>query len=253
MKLTGNTILITGGASGIGRELAAGFHALGNKVIIAGRRQAALAETAASYSGMSYAVLDVQDAGAIRSFAKSIVNDYPNLNAIVNNAGIMPNEDLLAADYDFTIAEAVIATNLLAPIRLTAALLGHLRAKEQAAILNISSGLAFLPLASSPTYSAAKAAIHSYTESLRHQLRSTAVQVIEIVPPYVQTELQGARQLKDPNAMPLKDFIQEVFALLQSNPDAREILVERVKPLRFAEVNRKYAEVFARMNSAFSH
>lgn len=253
MKLTGNTILITGGATGIGREFATRFHALGNKVIIAGRRQAALSEMAASYPGMSYAQLDIQDPAAIRRFADSIVNDHPDLNVIINNAGIMPTEDLLATDYDISVAEAVIETNLLAPIRLTASLLGQLRARDQAAILNVSSGLAFLPLAASPTYCATKAAIHSYTESLRYQLRNTRVQVIEIVPPYVQTELQGTRQLNDPNAMPLKDFIQETFALLQSNSDAREILVERVKSLRFADTNGMYAEIFARLNSASSH
>ena len=145
-------------------------------------------------------------------------------------------------------AEATMATNLLGPIRLTAALLPTLLAQPHAAILTVSSGLAFVPLAMTPAYCATKAAIHSYTQSLRYQLKDTAVQVIELVPPYVQTELMGEHQATDPNAMPLADFIAETMHLLKTRPDADEVLVERVKPLRFAEANGNYDAFFRQMN-----
>ena len=162
----------------------------------------------------------------------------------------MRNEALLtgvAAD-----AEATIATNLLGPIRLTAALLPHLEKQPRATIMTVSSGLAFVPLAMNPTYCATKAAIHSYTQSLRYQLRNTSIQVLELVPPYVQTELMGARQASDPTAMPLKDFIVETMQILRSSPEATEICVERVKPLRFAEASGHYDDFFKKLNDAIT-
>jgi uncharacterized oxidoreductase len=114
--------------------------------------------------------------------------------------------------------------------------------------MTVSSGLAFIPMAITPTYCATKAAIHSYTQSLRYQLKNTSVQVLELIPPYVQTELMGSRQASDPNAMPLKDFIAESMSVLKNSPDATEILVETVKPLRFAEVNGGYDAFFKSFN-----
>jgi uncharacterized oxidoreductase len=149
-------------------------------------------------------------------------------------------------------AEATVATNLLGPIRLTAALLPLLEAQPQAAIMTVSSGLAFLPMAMTPTYCATKAAIHSYTQSLRYQLGDTSVQVLELIPPYVQTELMGPGQAKDPNAMSLKDFIAETINILKTSPDATEICVERVKPLRFAEANGGYDAFFKKFNDAMT-
>ena len=149
-------------------------------------------------------------------------------------------------------AEALITTNLLGPIRLTAALLPDLLAQPKSAILTVSSGLAFLPLALTPTYCATKAAIHSYSESLRYQLQGSSVQVIELVPPYVQTELMGEQGATDPNAMPLDDFIAETMSLLKNFPDANEICVERVKPLRFAEANGNYDQIFQALNKQFA-
>ncbi|RKP53520.1 SDR family oxidoreductase [Pararobbsia silviterrae] len=234
MKPSGNTILITGGGTGIGRALAEALHRRGNTVIVAGRRQATLDVVAKANPGIATATLDVTDPQDIARFAAQIGRDFPTLNAIVNNAGIMQPEDWRAAEIDTSIAEATIATNLLAPIRLTAALLPLLRKQASSTVLTVSSGLAFLPLAITPTYSATKAAIHSFSESLRYQLKDTGVDVVEIVPPYVQTELMGEQQSSDPRAMPLAEFIDEVVSILETQPSAREVLVKRVLPLRFA-------------------
>lgn len=149
-------------------------------------------------------------------------------------------------------AEATIATNLLGPIRLTAALLPHLLKQPKAAVMTVSSGLAFVPLAITPTYCATKAAIHSYTQSLRYQLRDTAVQVLELIPPYVQTRLTGPKQASDPNAMPLNDYIAETMTILKNSPNATEICVERVKPQRFAEANGIYDGFFNKFNDAMA-
>ena len=250
MQLTGNTILITGGGSGIGRGLAEAFHKKGNQVVIAGRRQQVLDETVAANPGMSAAVLDIESADAIRAFSQEITARYPQLNAVIQNAGIMRPEDVKSGAVDT--AEATITTNLLGPIRLTAALMPHLLAQKSAAVLTVSSGLAFLPLAPTPAYCATKAAIHSYSQSLRFQLQGTSVQVIELVPPYVQTELTGAQQATDARAMPLADYISETMSLLESAPDAHEILVERVKMLRFAERNGTYDQTYQQYNEAMT-
>lgn len=234
MNTSGNTILITGGGSGIGRALAESFHALGNQVIIAGRRQAALDEVTRAHPGMASLVLDIESADAIRDFAARLTARHPGLNAIVHNAGIMRAENLLDPGTGLADAEATVATNLLGPIRLTAALLPHLLKQPGATIMTVTSGLAFIPLAGTPTYCATKAALHSYTESLRYQLRNTAVEVLELAPPYVQTELMGSQQAADPRAMPLREFIAESMRLISAKPTPPEILVERVKPLRFA-------------------
>jgi uncharacterized oxidoreductase len=246
MQMSGNTILITGGGSGIGRGLAEAFHALGNQVIIAGRRKQLLDGTIAANPGMKSAALDIGNADAIRAFAALLSKDYPALNAVIHNAGIMRPEDLKRGD--LAGAEAIVTTNLLGPIRLTAALLPLLLAQPHAAIMTVSSGLAFVPMAPTPTYCATKAAMHSYTQSMRYQLRDTGVQVVELIPPYVQTELMGSHQANDPNAMPLKDFIAETMNILKTSPNATEICVERVKPLRFAEANGGYDSFFKNFN-----
>lgn len=252
MQMTGNTILITGGGSGIGRGLAETFHALGNKVIIAGRRQSVLDETTTANPGMESLVLDIEKHDAIRAFAATITAKFPALNVLINNAGIMRPENILAQKNDLADSEATIVTNLLGPIRLTAALLPHLGKQKHAAIMAVTSGLAFLPMAMTPTYCATKAAIHSYTQSLRYQLRETSIQILELVPPYVQTELMGPGQASDPRAMPLKEFIAETMSILKNSPDVTEICVERVKPLRFAEANGGYDAFFGNFNDTMS-
>ncbi len=234
MKTSGNTILVTGGGSGIGRGLAEAFHARGDRVIMAGRRPAVLDEVVRAQPGLTALTLDIEDPAAIRSFAAQLTARFPALNAVVHNAGVMRLENLHDAPAALADAEAQVATNLLGPIRLTAALLPHLLRQPDATIMTVTSGLAFVPLALFPTYCATKAALHSYTESLRYQLRETKVEVIELPPPYVQTELTGADQASDPHAMPLQDYIAETMRLLSATPTPAEILVERVKPLRFA-------------------
>jgi uncharacterized oxidoreductase len=225
------------------------LQAEGNHLIIAGRREGALRETAAANPGMAWQVLDVEDAGAIRDFAARIVAEHPALNVLVNNAGIMRAENLLAEPFDLADAEATITTNLLGPIRLTAALLPHLRQQPAATVINVTSGLAFLPLSMTPTYCATKAALHSYSQSLRHQLRATSVQVIELAPPAVGTDLMPTSR-GNPRSMSLEDYIAESMALFRANPDADEILVERVKMLRNAEASGQYAQVFGVVNPA---
>jgi len=248
MNISGNTILITGGGSGIGRALAEALHAKGNKVIIAGRRERALDAVTEANPGMESMLLDIQDAADIARFARQTVERFPKLNAVIQNAGIMKPENVPAAD-NLGIAEETIMTNLLGPIRLTTALLPHLLKQPDATVLTVSSGLAFVPLAPTPTYSATKAAIHSWSIGLREQLKHTSVRVIEIAPPYVQTELMGAQQAVDPAAMPLADFTAEVMTILETRPDADEVIVERCKPLRYAEANGTFAQVFAGLHA----
>ena len=252
MQLTGNTILITGGGSGIGRGLAEAFQALGNTVIIAGRRQQALDATTAANPGMRSVQLDIDNAEAIRTFGAKMAKEYPALNVVIHNAGIMRPENLLAQPEDLAGAEAIITTNLLGPIRLTAALLPQLKKQPTATIMTVTSGLAYLPLAMTPTYCATKAAIHSYSLTLRYQLKGTKVEVLELVPPYVQTELMGDAQASDPRAMPLKDYIAETMKILKDQPDATEICVERVYPLRYAEKNGDFDKAFQGFNNALA-
>jgi uncharacterized oxidoreductase len=250
MKTTGNTILITGGGSGIGRGLAEAFQALGNTVIIAGRRKQALDATTAANPGMKSATLDIESAAGIRAFAARIAKDYPALNVVINNAGIMRPEILKNQKDDLVDAEAIVTTNLLGPIRLSAALLPLLRKQPHSVIMNVSSGLAFVPLALTPTYCATKAAIHSYTQSIRYQLRGTNTEVLELVPPYVQTDLMGGAA--DPRAMPLDKFIAEVMEILKSQPASGEICVETVKRLRLAPENGSFGAVFNGLNDAMT-
>jgi uncharacterized oxidoreductase len=245
MKTTGNTILITGGGSGIGRGLAEAFHKLGNTVIIAGRREKVLREVVAANPGMEFLTLDASNEESIATAAAQLKTRFPKLNVLINNAGIMKPENLLDASADSSTAEEIVATNLLAPMWVTGALLPLLHVQEASVVMTVTSGLAYVPMAMTPTYCATKAAIHSWTQSLRFQLRKTKVEVLELVPPYVQTELQGERQAKDPRAMPLAEFIAEVMEILTTQPEAREICVKRVYPLRYAaEAGREKYDAF---------
>jgi uncharacterized oxidoreductase len=249
MQITGNTILITGGGSGIGRGLAESFHKKGNRAIVAGRRQQMLDEVISANPGIKSLLLDINDRGNIRSFRQQVAQDYPELNVLINNAGISKAEDLKSPPDYLADAEAIVTTNLLGPIRLTAALLPLLQDRSHSTILTVSSGLGFVPNAATPTYSATKAAIHSYSISLRHQLKDTTTKVIEIIPPYVQTPLSGEQQMTDPRAMPLNEFITEVMDILANQPTVEEVVVERCKPLRFAAENGNADTLFQTRNS----
>ncbi|MBB5708863.1 SDR family oxidoreductase [Sphingomonas xinjiangensis] len=232
MKRSGNTILITGGGSGIGEALAHRFHDAGNKVIIAGRRLEALENASAGRDDIHAMQLDVESAEGVEDFARGVLAEHPDLNVVIHNAGIMRFE-VLDTRRDLADAEATITTNLLGPIRLTNALIDHLVAAQNAAVVTVTSGLAFVPLVATPTYSATKAAIHSYTVALRDALNGK-VEVIELAPPGVQTELTPGQENR-PGYMPLGEFIDEVMALFAQEPTPSEILVERVQGLRFAE------------------
>lgn len=247
MQISGSTVLITGGATGIGLALTEAFLAAGSEVIIAGRRQAALDAAVAAHPGLAAYVLDLEYAASITDFAAMVTKAHPALNVLVNNAGIMRAEDLLSAPGFLTDAEATVATNLLGPIRMTAALLPHLLRQQRAGIINVTSGLAFVPLAITPTYSATKAALHSYTQSLRHQLRATAIEVLELAPPQVQTDLMPG-QATNPHGMALADYISEAMGLLAHTPTPPEICVERVQFLRRAAEQGQYEHVFSMLN-----
>ena len=227
MKLTGNTIFITGGTSGIGRALAENLHRRGNKVIVAGRRRTLLDEIAAANPGIDTVELDVGDAQQIERVARQLIADYPTLNVLVNNAGIMPFDDAAGA-LDDTQAARLVNTNLLGPVRLSAALVEHLKAQPESYIINNSSVLAYVPLASTALYSATKAAIHSYTLSQRFALRDTSVRVLEIAPPWVDTDL--VHKSGDPRAMPLDAFIAETIQRLGTA--TTEVVVDIAQPLR---------------------
>ena len=244
MDTRNDTILITGGGSGIGKAMAEALHGRGAKVIIAGRRREALEAVAAANPGMAFETLDVADPQDIAAFAARVVAAHPDLNVVINNAGIMVAEDGI----DLAVAEQTVAINLLGPIRLTAALLPHLKTKAAATVVTVSSGLAFVPLAATPTYSATKAAIHSWSQSLRHQLAGTSVGVVEWAPPAVATDLMPGHA-DNPNSMPLAAFTAESLALFEAG-GADEILVERVKFLRGAEARGDYGKVFEVLNGS---
>lgn len=241
MNITGNTILITGGTSGIGRALAEALHAKGNTVIIAGRRQQLLDEITANNEGIVGLQFDAADESSTANLAAEVKQRFPQLNVLINNAGIGGPEDYTADEIDLSRALTVLQTNVTGVLQLTAALLPLLRAQTHSTLMVTTSGLAFVPFPKAPVYSATKAFLHNWLDGIRFQLRKTSVEVLELAPPYVQTELGGPQQASDPRAMPLDVFTDEVMQLLEANKfEKGEILVEHVKPLRWAEKNGQY-------------
>ncbi len=250
MQPTGNSMLITGGTSGIGRALAEVFHRRGNQVIIAGRRQHLLDEITAAHPGMHGMRLDIEHPGELEAMAAHIQVEFPELNLLINNAGISKPEDLTADTIDVAVARSIIHTNIVSVLHLTAALLPTLKQQPHSTIITTTSGLAFVPFATFPTYCASKAFLHSWLQSLRFQLRKTSIEVLELVPPYVQTEVSGPHQATDPHAMPLADYVAEVMRFFDDpKRTGGEILVQRVKALRCAGQNEDYERIFTANNN----
>ena len=252
MNISGNTVFIPGSTSGIGLALALELQAGGNTVIVGGRRADLLERIAAAHPGLDTVQVDITDAASIESAAKQVLARHPDLNVLVAMAGIMRIEDWHEPGSFLDSAEAVMTTNVLGPIRLIAAFIEHLRAQPDATIMTVSSGLAFTPLAVTPSYNASKAAIHMLSESIRLQLADTSVQVIELEPPSVRTGLLPGQDGNE-FAMPLDEFVAEVVALLAAQPDAKEIQVERVKFLRHGEARGDYDQVVATLNASDPH
>ena len=251
MKMTGNTILVTGATSGIGRALAEALHGRGNQVVIAGRRQDKLDAIVAAHPGMQAVHLDQDDPASLRRLAEAARLRFPALNVLVANAGISRTEDMTLAGWTTSDAEAIVNTNILGPLRVTAALLPILTRQPDATLIVTTSNLAFVPRADYPTYCASKAFLHSWLQSVRHQLREVPVEVLELSPPYVATELTGPGQVADPRAVPLDTYTHEVMRLLEAghHPEG-EVLIERDHFRRTAERDGRYAEVFAAINRA---
>jgi uncharacterized oxidoreductase len=203
------------------------LHKLGNKVIISGRRKSNLDAATQANPGMRSVDLDIADSANIAAVAKKLIADYPALNVLINNAGVMLIDDA-AGNIDDRLLTSTVATNLLGPVRLTSALIEHLKKQAEATIIYNTSALAFVPLALTAVYSSTKAALHSYVLSQRYKLKATSVRVLEIAPPWVQTDLLNSNE--EPRAMPLKEFIEETIKVLGT--DAEEILVEQAKPFR---------------------
>lgn len=252
MNISGNTIFIPGSTSGIGLALALELQARGNTVIVGGRRGELLEQIAADHPGIDTVQIDTADAGSIESAAKQVLGRHPGLNVLVTMAGIMRIEDWRDPGSFLASAESVITTNLLGTIRLIAAFIRHLQTQPDATIVTVSSGLAFAPLKVTPSYNASKAAIHMLSESIRLQLAGTTVKVVELEPPAVRTGLLPGQENSE-FAMPLDEFVAEVTALIESQPDAKEIQVERVKFLRYGEARGDYDQVVQILNTADPH
>jgi uncharacterized oxidoreductase len=252
MNISGNTVFIPGATTGIGLALALELQARGNTVIVGGRRTELLERIAAEHPGLDTVPVDTTDAESIDAAAKEVLARHPDLNVLVTMAGIMRVEDWHRPGSFLASAEAVVTTNVLGPIRLIAAFIEHLRAQPDATIITVSSGLAFAPLAATPSYNASKAAIHMLSESIRLQLADTNVKIVELEPPSVRTALLPGQEHNE-HAMPLDEFISEAVGLLAAQPEAKEIQVERVKFLRYGEARGDYDQVVATLNASAPH
>ncbi|HEX7309108.1 SDR family oxidoreductase [Lentzea sp.] len=252
MDITGNTVFIPGATSGIGLALALALRERGNTVVVGGRRTELLEKIAAEHPGVETVRIDTADAASVQEAAKDVLSRFPALNVVITMAGIMRAEDWHKPETFLASAEQTITTNVLGPIHLIAAFVEHLQTRPDATIMTVSSGLAFAPLQITPSYNASKAAIHMLSESLRLQLADTSVKVVELEPPSVQTDLLPG-QAENEHAVPLDEYIAEVMSIIETQPDAREIQVERVKFLRYAEARGDYDQVVATLNQTDPH
>jgi uncharacterized oxidoreductase len=225
--------LVTGGGAGIGAGLAAALHGRGTKVIIAGQTAGKLAAVAARYPGMETEVVDVADAGAVADLASRLSSRHPGLDLVVNNAGIQTLFDFTRPELqDPALIAREIDVNLKGLIQVSNTFLPLLKQQATARLVHVGSGLGYVPLAAAPVYSATKAAVHSFSISLRLQLADSIVQVVEIIPPVVTTELHRGQTRKPPGAMPLDRFVTDAMAGLDAGHD--EIAVGLAKVLRIA-------------------
>lgn len=246
MRISGNTVFIAGATSGIGLALARRFKEAGNTVIIGGRRTELLHRLAAEH-GFDAVTIDTTDPDSVLAARERVLAGHPGLNIVVAMAGIMLAEDVTGPDF-LVRAERTVDTNVLGPLRLVSAFIEHLRGRPDATIMTVSSGLAHTPLAITPTYNGSKAFIHLFSETIRLQLADSPVKVVELCTPALRTELMpGQSQVEA--FMPLKDYINETWAILEARPDVTEVIIEEVKPLRFSEHEGRYAETIAALNS----
>ncbi|QEE30447.1 SDR family NAD(P)-dependent oxidoreductase [Terriglobus albidus] len=215
MKLTGRTILITGGSAGIGLAFALKFLELGNQVIVTGRRQSVLDEVKAKYPNLHTIQSDVADPAQIAALGSRIKKDFPRLDVLMNNAGIFLPRNLKAPTSDLDGLMTEVNINVGGVIRTTSALIDVLTANK-GTVINVSSGLAFVPLPAAPIYCATKAAIHSYTISLRFQLEATGVEVIELMPPAVKTDMTTELVEGGASAITTDDLVKQSFSALRS-------------------------------------
>ena len=248
MKTTGNTVLITGGATGIGLALVDVFLREGNRVLICGRREEKILAAQSKYPKIQFKVCDVADAGERQALLEWATANFPDLNVLVNNAGIQRQIDFTKGAKELLGGEDEIQINFSAPVQLTALFIPHLLKQEQAAIVNVSSGLGFVPLTMMPVYCATKAALHSFSWSLRHQLRKTKIKVFEIIPPTVDTELdRGARgqRRQEYRGIPPADVAEATLVGLAK--DEYEIAMGQAQGLRTG-TRQEAEQIFQRMN-----
>jgi short-subunit dehydrogenase involved in D-alanine esterification of teichoic acids len=244
MNMSGHTVLIVGGTSGIGRGLAQRFLDAGSTVIVGGRKPGYVQGA----EGAETVQIDVTDAGSVLRARDEVLAKHPELDVLVTMSGIMLIEDLRDPAH-FSQAETVIAVNLLGTIRVIDAFTPHLIGLGRGTIITVTSGIGFMPFPLMPTYGASKAGVHAYTESLRAQLAGTGVQVTELIPPAVAT---GGQENLNPAALPLNGFLDEVVELLAQSGSPNEIVVERARPLRWAERDGTYAELLERRSQSLS-
>lgn len=247
MNITGNTIFIPGATSGIGLELALRLQEAGNSVVIGGRRTDLLERLTAEH-GLSAVTIDTTDPSSVLAARDRVLAQHSDLNVLIAMAGVMEVEDVRSAGF-LEGAERIVETNVLGPLRLIAAFSEHLQTRPEATLMTVSSGLAHTPLAITPTYNGSKAFIHRFSETIRLQFADTPVQVIELVPPAVRTELMSGGSQNE-HYLPLEAYVDEVMALLEAQPEATEILVDAVKFLRFAESENRYDDAVAALNAS---
>lgn len=241
MDISSRTVLIVGGTTGIGRALAQRFVDAGSTAVVGGRN-------IEQVDGVETVRIDVTDAASVAQARDEVLANHPDLDVIVTMSGVMLTEDLRDPGH-ITQAETTISVNLLGTIRVIDAFTPHLLGRGAGDIITVSSGIGFLPFPLMATYGASKAAVHSYTESLRAHLAGTGIAVTELIPPAVAN---AGQEKLNPNALPMGDFLDEVIGLLTQNPTPKEIVVERAKPLRWAEHDDTYEELLAARSQSLS-